>query len=293
MKFLQSILMGFIQGATEFLPVSSSGHLALIKALFHAETDTGVLFDVLLHVATLVSICLVFYKDIIKLVIEFIGICKDLIQNMIEFFKSLNGSKKPAYVDVLTNPYRRFVVLIIVSTIPTGILGILLKDVVEYATTSLLITGISLLCTGAILFLSDFLPEKDKKLKDVNMGDAFSVGIAQGIATLPGLSRSGTTITACILCGFDRRFAAKYSFIMSIPAVLGALVLELGDIGGSSLSGGDIASYIVGMIIAGVVGYIALRLTMNLLVNKYFKYFSYYCLGIGFISIIVYIFTLK
>lgn len=292
MKFLQAIIMGIIQGATEFLPVSSSGHLALIKAAFGIETETGVLFDVLLHVATLVAICVVFYKDILRLVVEFIGMCKDLAHNIVEFFKSLSKSDYPDYVKILSNPYRRFVMLLIISTIPTGIIGILMDDVVEYATGSLLITGISLICTGLILVLSDFLPDKGKRLKEVNYGDAFSIGVAQGIATLPGLSRSGTTITAGILCGFDRKYAAKYSFIMSIPAVLGALILQLTHLGEDNITGSDVGCYIVGMIIAGVVGFFALKLTMKFVMNKFFKYFAFYCMGIGFISIIVYIFTL-
>lgn len=293
MNVLKAIFMGILQGATEFLPVSSSGHLALFKAIFNVETETGVLFDVLLHVATLISICLVFYKDILKLVIEFYGICKDLIMNMISFFKSISGSGKAEYVQVITNPFRKFVVLLIITTIPTGIIGLLLDDVVDYASSNLLITGICLICTGLILFISDFLPEKGKKIKDVNYADAFCIGVTQGVATLPGLSRSGTTITACVLCGFDRKFAAKYSFIMSIPAILGALVLQLSKISSDTITGGDIGCYILGMIIAAIIGFVALKLTMRLLMSRYFKYFAFYCLGAGFISLIVYIIKLK
>jgi len=289
MKFLQAILMGIIQGLTEFLPVSSSGHLALIKAMFGMESDSGVLFDVLLHVATLVAICVVFYKDILRLIVEFIGICRDTAHNIIEFFKSLSKSDYPSYTKIIDNPYRRFVMLLIVSTIPTGIIGLLMDDVVDFATTNLLITGVSLICTGLILVLSDFLQDKGKRLKEANYGDAFSIGVAQGIATLPGISRSGTTITAGILCGFDRKFAAKYSFIMSMPAILGALLLELTHLGEENITGGDVGCYIVGMIIAGVIGYFALKITMKFVINKYFKYFAFYCMGIGFISIIVHL----
>lgn len=293
MNILKAIFMGILQGATEFLPVSSSGHLALFKAIFNVETQTGVLFDVLLHVATLVAICLVFYKDILRLIIEFCGMCKDLFVNAVAFFKSLSDSSKAEFVHVLTNPYRRFVLLLIVTTIPTGIIGILLDDVVDYATTNLLITGLCLICTGLILFISDYLPNKGKKIKEANWGDAFCIGITQGIATLPGLSRSGTTITASLLCGFDRKFAAKYSFIMSIPAILGALLLELSKIGSESVSGGEVGCYIVGMIFAGVIGFIALKLTLKLLMNRFFKYFAFYCIGMGFVSIITYIIKLK
>lgn len=287
MSVLKALLMGLIQGLTEFLPVSSSGHLGLINGLF----DTGensILFDVLLHFATLISITAVFYKDVFKLAIEFGGMVRDLFLNIASFGRSLSGGSSPEYVRVISNAYRRFVLLIIVSTVPTGILGVLLKNIVEFSSSNLLITGICLICTGLILALSDFLPEGTKKLKELNFADAFAVGSAQGVATLPGLSRSGLTIVAGILCGMDRKFAAKYSFIMSIPAVLGALILELFDLGGESVTAGDVGCYILGMIVAAAVGYIGLKFIMNIIVSRYFKYFAYYCGLIGLISIIVF-----
>ena len=293
MKVLQAIIMGLIQGLTEFLPVSSSGHLALIKAIFGLETDTGILFDVLLHVATLISITVVFYKDVFRLVIEFFYMCADLFKNCVIFFKSItNNGGDEMYEKIISNPYRKFDILLILSTIPTGIIGIFMDDVVEYSSKNLLITGICLLGTGVILLISDFLPDKGKRIKEVNYGNALAVGFTQGIATLPGLSRSGTTITACLLCGFDRKFAAKYSFIMSMPAILGALVLELTKIGDESVGAGDVGCYFLGMIIAGVIGFIALKITMKLVVSKYFRYFAFYCFGVGVISIIVFLIKL-
>jgi len=293
MKVFQAIIMGVIQGLTEFLPVSSSGHLALIKAIFGVETESGILFDILLHVATLISICLVFRKDILKLIIEFFGMCGDIIHNLVIFFKSItNNGPGEMYEKVISNPYRKLVTLIICSTIPTGLIGIFMKDVVDYASTNLILTGICLLGTGCILFISDFLPDKGKKIKETSYPAAFAIGVSQGVATLPGLSRSGTTITACLLCGFDRKFAAKYSFIMSIPAILGALILELFDLGNESVTGSDVGCYILGMVIAAVIGYVALKLTMKFVVSKYFKYFAYYCFGLGVISIIVFLIKL-
>lgn len=292
MKVFQAIFLGLIQGLTEFLPVSSSGHLAFFKAVFNVE-ETGILFDVLLHFATLVSICLVFYKDILKLILEFVGICKDVVSNIVVFFKNITGSDAGMYSKIIVNPYRKFVVLLIVSTIPTGILGILLDDVIDFVSANLIVTGISFLCTGAILMISDYVPEKGKRLKEANYGDAFCIGVSQGLATLPGISRSGTTITACLLCGFDRKFAAKYSFIMSIPAVLGALILELTHISEQSVTGSDVGCYILGMIIAGIIGYIALRITMKLVLSKFFKYISFYCFLMGLVSFITFIIKLK
>ena len=179
--------------------------------------------------------------------------------------------------------------MLIVSTIPTGILGILLADVVESASMTLLVPGVSLLATGLILFLSDMLSDGRKKPKNANYGDAFVIGASQGVATIPGLSRSGVTITAALLCGFDRKFAVKYSFIMSMPAILGAMILEIKDIGGTQVAGGEIAAYIVGMIVAAVVGFFAIRIMLNVVMNRYFKYFAFYCLGIGAVSIIAYL----
>lgn len=294
MKIFQAIIMGIIQGITEFVPVSSSGHLALLKSIFGMETDTGVFFDVLLHVATIVAICVAFYKDIIRLFLEFCFMIKDICLNIGVFAKSVSGSSaKENYIPIISNSYRKFVLMLIISTIPTGIIGIFLKDVVDYATGNLLITGVCFISTGLIVMLSDYIQDKGKRLKDANYGDAFCVGVAQGIATLPGLSRSGVTVGASLLCGFDRKFASKYSFIMSIPAILGALVLEIGDIGSETITGADIGSCFVGMIFAAAIGIVALKLIINLINRKALKYFSFYCIGLGFLSFIIYIIRLK
>lgn len=289
MSIFKAIILGIVQGLTEFLPVSSSGHLAIMKNLLHVETDTGILFDVLLHCATLIAVFAVMYRDIIKLIVDFFGIVRDVFINIGRFFSNLTAVHKKPYIVLASTSYRKFVIMLIISTIPTGILGILLGDVIESVSTALLIPGICLIATGLILFISDLLNEGKKKPKTANYGDAFVVGVSQGVATLPGLSRSGVTIAACLLCGFDRKFAVKYSFIMSMPAILGAMILELKDIGGTHLAGNEIAAYILGMVVAAVVGFFAIRIMLNLVMNRYFKYFAFYCLGIGAVSIIAYL----
>ena len=178
MDILKAVLMGVIQGATEFLPVSSSGHLALLKGLFGMDNGS-ILFDILLHLATLVAICTVFWKDILKLIVEFGGMCRDIFANIATFGRSLSAPGHSEYIHVLSNPYRKFVLLIIISTIPTGIIGVFMKDIVEYTSSNLLVTGICLLCTGLILALSDFLAEGDKKLKEMDGSDAFAPSSGQ------------------------------------------------------------------------------------------------------------------
>ena len=289
MTIVQAIILGVIQGLTEFLPVSSSGHLAIMKNILSMDLETGALYDVLLHVATLVAICIVMRKDIVKLILEFISIVRDVFTNFLIFIDRITHKDDQYYIKIMSSAYRRFVVLIIVSSIPTAIIGFLLNDIIETVENELLVPGICLIATAVIILISDFLADGTKKPKDATVYDAFAIGTAQGIATLPGLSRSGTTITACILCGFDRKFAVKYSFIMSMPAIFGALILKLSKISSETVTGGDIAVYIVGMVIAAVVGYFALIFTTKLVQKKSFKYFAFYCFGIGVVSIIAYI----
>lgn len=301
MTLLEAIFMGIIQGLTEFLPVSSSGHLALFKILFGVETETGMLFDVLLHFGTLVAICIVFYKDVAKLIVEGIYILKNSLINFAILLRNgfiiLRNSFQKAklskedldlgeYHPVANSSYRKFVLLVIVSTIPTGIIGIIGKNIVEMAGGLLIVPGICLIITAVLLFVADAAKGGDKLPKDITYSNAFIIGIVQGVATLPGISRSGSTITACLLSGFNRSFAVKYSFIMSIPAILGAMVLELTDLSVIAVSAGEIASYIIGTAIAGIVGYICIKLMFAVVRNKKFKFFAVYCLIIGVISII-------
>lgn len=285
MSLLQAILMGIIQGLTEFLPVSSSGHLALFKILFGVETDTGMLYDVLLHVGTLLAICIVYYRDIWKLIVEGFSILCDVFANIVIFFQNRTRGEAEPYRRIVNNSYRKFVMLIIVSTIPTGVIGFFGRDVVGMASEILIVPGICLVATAILLFVADRVKDGDKLPKYVTYTDAFSVGIAQGIATLPGLSRSGTTITACLLAGYQRNFAVKYSFIMSIPAILGALLLEIKDIGAITVTSTEIIYYIVGMVIAAVVGYVCIKTMLVIVRKKKFTGFAIYCLLIGVLSI--------
>lgn len=285
MSLLQAILMGIIQGLTEFLPVSSSGHLALFRTLFGVKTETGLLFDVLLHVGTLSAICLVYYKDIGKLFMEGCRIVRDAFVNMVIFFRNRLKKESESYRRIVSNGYRKFVLLVLVSTIPTGIIGFFGREAVTLASEILIVPGICLIVTAILLFVADRTRDGGKLPKSATYTDAFCIGIAQGVATLPGLSRSGTTITACLLCGYQRNFAVKYSFIMSIPAILGALVLELTGIGTVSVAPAEIVYYIIGMLVAAVLGYICIKLMLVIVRRKKFLFFAVYCLLVGALSI--------
>lgn len=286
MNLLEALFLAVVQGVAEFLPISSSGHLAIFKNVFGVNTDTGLLYDVMLHVGTLAAVFIVFWKDIWELIKEGFAIIGAALSNMSKFFLNLFSKDKKEYKQVINTPYRRFVMLVIVSTIPTGIMGILLSDVIENASATLLVPGICLLVTSLLLYISEKVPEKDFNESNTSYGKGIIIGIVQGFATLPGISRSGSTITAGLFCGLERSFAVKYSFILSIPAILGAAVLELKDFGDVSVGSVEIINYVVGMVVAAVVGYICIRWLLVLVKNKKFKYFSIYCFVVGIIAIV-------
>lgn len=285
MELLKAIFLGFIQGVTEFLPVSSSGHLAIFKNILGME-DVDISFDILLHLGTLIAVSVVYWRDIARLFFDGVGIVVDSCANIGMFFRMKFSGERLRYRRVINSAYRKFALLVIVSTIPTGIIGVLGKGLIEKASASLLIPGVCLLITGTLLLISDNLPDGNKTPKRTTYGNAIFVGICQGIATLPGISRSGTTIAAELFCGFRRDFAVKYSFIMSIPAVLGAAVLDLKDFGSEGLEGTDVFNYIVGMAVAALVGYICIKTMLVVVKKKKFRYFAYYCYTIGMMAII-------
>ncbi len=284
MPVWKAVILGVIQGAAEFLPISSSGHLVIAKEVLGINLESGgVFFDVMLHLGTLAAIFVAFWKDIKKLIIEGFKLIGDIFYNLyvaiLRIFR-----KKYSFRKVVRSSYRKMVVLIIVSTIPTGILGVLLSDIIETANGMLIVPGICLFITAIFLLIADAVDLGNKKPKEVSYLSAGIIGTAQGLATMPGISRSGTTITACLLCGFEKKFALKYSFIMSIPAVLGAVVLELKDFGKINFSDSMVVSCAIATIIAALVGYLSICFMMRLLKGKRYKYFAIYCLIMGGIS---------
>lgn len=284
MSLLEAIFLGLIQGIAEFLPISSSGHLAIFQKLFGME-EAGMAFDVFLHVGTLIAVFVVYWKDILRLVADGVGIVIDSLFNVFTYIKCKKTKDTPVYRRVIKTAYRKFALLVIVSTIPTAIIGFLGEELVDQAGDTLIVPGICLLITAILLFIADNVPDGAKTPKKTSYLNALFIGACQGIATLPGISRSGTTITAGLLSGLRRDFAVKYSFIMSIPAILGAVVLKIPEMK-TDLASTGAACYVVGVIVSAVVGYICIKTMLVVVRNKKFKYFSGYCLIVGFIAII-------
>ena len=277
MNYLMSILMGFIQGVAEFLPISSSGHLTLFQAFFGMENmeETHMFFTVLLHFGTLISVCIVYWRDIIDMIREFfLGIRALAVRD--------ESVGKPPVA-------RRMVMLIVVATLPLFVM-VFFKNTLEQVFSNPILVSCMLLLTGFILFFSDRLAKGHKTAKNATVADALLVGCAQAVAIIPGISRSGATISAGMLRGFDRNFAVRFSFLMSLPAVVGATLLELKD----AATAPDFAEqvvpllpvYLVGVVVSAVVGYFAIRLVKSLADKGKFGSFAYYCWAVGAVSLI-------
>ncbi len=273
MSLLSSILLGFIQGLTEFLPVSSSGHLAIAEHLLgmSGASDIPEFFDVLLHLGTLVAVFVAYWAEVRDMVLEFFRGAKDLAHGT-----------TPTPIP----PARRMILLIIVGTLPLFVV-LPIKDLVEGLADNMYFVGGALLVTGCLLFASDRVRKGHKSERSARIQDVLVVGLAQAIATCPGISRSGTTITAGCFVGFDRKFAVRYSFLMSIPAILGANILSLKDAVSAGIIWADVPIYLVGVVVAAGVGYACIRLLKMIAEKGKFGFFAYYCWAAGVVTLIL------
>jgi undecaprenyl-diphosphatase len=254
MTVLESIILGLVQGLTEFLPISSSGHLVLFRQLFGLQ-EGALTFEIMVHFGTLVAIIAVFWKDIINL---------------------------------LKKPWQKMTWLIIVATIPTGAIGLLFKDFFERLFASGQSLGYEFIATGFILWFADRVRQRDKGIAEMSNFDAAFIGLMQGIAILPAISRSGLTIAGALFRGIDRETAARFSFLVSVPAVAGAVLLDLKDVlEANQLSRLTELPYIIGPVAAAISGYWAIRFMIRLLQRGSMKVFSYYVWALGVIVLVL------
>ena len=266
-----SAILGFVQGVAEFLPISSSGHLSIAQNLLGlgVEGTDDVFFDVLLHLGTLFAVFAAYWEDIRDMILEFFYGVSDLVHRT-------TPSRVP--------PARRMILLIIVGTLPLfAVLPI--KDTIESLGDNMYFVAFALLATGCLLFASDRVRRGRKTEKSATMLDALLVGVGQAVATCPGISRSGTTITAGCFVGFDRKFAVRYSFLMSIPAILGANILSLKDALEGEVLWTEVPVYLIGVAVSALVGYACIRLIKLVADKGKFGFFAYYCWLAGIVTL--------
>lgn len=273
MSILNALLLGLVQGITEFLPVSSSGHLSIMSNLFHLTTaeDGHLMFDVLLHLATLVSICVVYWKDIVQMFFEVISFAN---------LGPLAGQSRGRY------PAARLFLMLVLATLPL-VLIVPVNDMIEGLYYKSAFVGVALVLTGCILYTADKMKPGNKTGTSMSIADALIIGLCQCVATIPGLSRSGITITAGLATGLKREFAVKFSFLLSLPAVLGANILTLADAAKSGIEWSYMPAYLIGMAAAAVSGIASITLLKYISNKGKFGSFAYYCWVVGVLSVIL------
>ena len=273
MGILEAIVYGIIQGIAEFLPISSSGHLALAQNFFGTQTENSFAFNIALHLATLISVCVVFRKDVIMLIKSFFSLLKKLF----------TGKLKQG----LENGERLFLMLCVATLplIPIKLLGI--DDKVEALSKFSWIIGVLLIINGAMLVISDKLKSGEKTVENGGFLRPLGVGLVQALlGIMPGISRSGSTITGGRLFSYNREEAVRFSFLMSIPAILGACVTELPDLFEEGFANDLIVPILAGAVTAMIVGFFAIKLLQYLAKNKSFTFFAVYCVIIGVAAIV-------
>ena len=274
MSILNAIILGLVQGVAEFLPISSSGHLAVLQNMLGmSDMGNDMFFDVLLHLGTLFAICYVYWEELAQMAREV------SIRTRGGTHIVVNGKRRPLLKE-------RMFVLICISIIPMFLI-LPIHDYVDALASNTLFVGLMLVLTGFILLVADKMEQGTKTERNSTAKDALFIGLCQCIAVLPGLSRSGVTITAGMASGHRREYAVKFSLLMSIPAVLGATLLELIKAIKVGIDVAQVPAYIIGMVVAMVSGVFAIRLIKRIAHRGNFGGFAYYCWVIGVLAIIL------
>jgi undecaprenyl-diphosphatase len=268
MELLESFLLGILQGVTEFLPVSSSGHLVLAQELLNQNLERGITFEIVVHFGSLFSILIYFRKRI-----------AEILMNTFAYLIDTANYKK----NWSENYDMRVSCYILLSMIPAGIVGFTMKDNIEGLFSNPGLVSLMLIVTGTILYSNKFIGDGASK---VTPSKAFLVGVGQAFAMLPGISRSGTTITLGNYLGIKRDQIAEFSFLMLIPVLAGAMLLEAGNLSSSGSESYSAAALIVGFMASLVSGYFSLKYLIKLFKSKGLHYFSYYCWSVGLLGII-------
>ncbi len=274
MTLIQAIILGIFQGIAEFLPISSSGHLVLLQHFFNIK-EGNLFFTEMLHFGTLISIIIVYFNDVVKIIVEFFKLIGSIIKNK---------KVKPL------NIYQKLGLLIIVGSIPTAIIGLLFEDFFEKLYSSVLPIGIAFLITGVLLWIAENKAYENKDIKNMTFLDSIIIGTFQGVAIIPGISRSGSTIVAALMRGLNRSLATEYSFLLALPATFGAGLLGIVKVIKSGSEVSFTMPLLIGMLLSTIVGIFSIKILVKVLKKNKLHYFSYYLWIVGLLTILSKIF---
>ena len=273
MTVTDAILQGIIQGLTEFLPVSSDGHLSIYQHFTGNYGESALVFTLMLHLGTLIAVLITYRQTIVELIAEVFSMIYDLFHRRLSFTR--------------VTQTRAMVYMLVITTLP--LFGfVLIKDfITSFAEDSdIIVEGLCFIYTAALLFFSARCVKGRKNAKDMSIRHALRIGVFQGLAILPGVSRSGSTIASGLLLGYGKEFMVTFSFILSIPAILGACVLDIPEI----IAAGMVYSWpviIAGLVSSAIVGFLAIRLIRYLVLNDKFIVFSYYTFALGAVVLLI------
>lgn len=271
LELLQAIILGIVQGLTEFLPVSSSGHLLLGQYFLGLDQDRfGLSFDVALHLGTLVAVVAFFWRDLLRMAFA--------------FFRSFSDRD-------MSDPDQRLAYLVIASTVPAALIGYFLEDFFETAVRSPWVVVFNLALVGVLFIVAEAVGRRSREASKMSFWQALGIGVAQAAALVPGVSRSGATITLGLFYGLRREEAARFSFLMSVPIIAGAGGLQLGEVVAEGLSAWDSLLFVVGFACSAVVGYLAIRFFIRFVADHSLRAFAYYRFGLAaFVALLLILF---
>lgn len=280
------ILLAVIQAVTEFLPVSSMGHLCALEQLLGLDHGTGLLLEAVLHLGTAGAIVFLFRRELKKIGIELLGMFMDIIGNANLYIHNKKTGDNLSYARIVTGTYRKFSALLVISMIPTILLGFTGRRLALLAADSPIAPGIGFLFTGVLLLVTDLNRSSGMKgPREASYDSAMWIGICQGLAVFPGISRMGFTLCVALLCGYNRKFAVRFSIFTSLPAIVGAFFVEAGNFGAPEMTVGLGFAYVFAMIVAGFVGCLVIRTAIDMAQKVKLRYFAYYSFMLGILAL--------
>ncbi|HJC09569.1 MAG TPA: undecaprenyl-diphosphate phosphatase [Candidatus Blautia merdigallinarum] len=281
MTIIEALLLGLIHGITEFIPVSSSGHMAIIENLLKISSEECLPFMILVHVATPAAVLAALRKEIKKIFIEFCRSAYDIYENIRIYSHNRHEKDARRYKKIISNNYRKLFLLLVTATLPAMVETALLWNMADLAGGNFLAPGMGLFITGIVLLVADFFPRGKKIPRDISYSTALVIGLIQGLTVFPGVSRLGITLAVCMGYGFQRKFAVKYTFLLSIPVLIESVILECLRLGGTSAGWQMWGGYAAGAAVSGIAAYFFIGKMLKVLMNKKLYGFSVYCFLIG------------
>jgi undecaprenyl-diphosphatase len=270
-ELIQAIVLGVVQGLTEFLPVSSSGHLLLGQYFFGLDQSRfGLSFDVALHMGTLVAVVSYFWRDLIRMALAFL--------------------RSFAHRNLDNDPDQRLAYLVIASTVPAALIGFLFESFFESTVRSPWVVVFNFVLVGALFIVGEAVGTRTRRASKLGFGEAIGIGLAQATALVPGVSRSGATITLGLFLGLRREEAAKFSFLMSVPIVAGAGSLKVAQVVAAGMDAWQVLLFVVGFVTSAAVGYVTIRFLLNYLTNHSLRAFAYYRFGLAAVVVVLLVF---